>query len=226
MLSTTHRFLFLHVPKTGGNSVQDALRDCSDDRFVTLASHQDGVERFELRSDRYDTQKHSTLAGYRAQYGAPLFDSLFRFSCVRNPWDRVLSYYFSPHRGRVAWSPAAFRAFIPTVQPLRHYVALPGDGRPALARAATHVHRWMRFETLQEDFETVCAQVGLTPRPLAHRNGSFSSGSRPWRDYYDAHTRALVESLFGDEAQVFGYRFLAPAARRRTETLAEDTHGA
>src|SRR5262245_50254348 len=101
MLSTTRSFLFVHVPKTGGNSIQDALRAHSDDEFVCLSPHQDGVERFELRSARFDTHKHSTLAEYRSRYGDELLAVLYRFACVRNPWDRVVSHFFSPHRGEI-----------------------------------------------------------------------------------------------------------------------------
>lgn len=207
MLSTSHRFLFLHIPKTGGNAIQDALRDVADDRIVCLAPHQDGVERFELRSDRYRTQKHSTLAEYRAQYGAALFDGLYRFACVRNPWERVLSHYFSPHRGTVEWSPEDFLAFIPRVQPMRHYVGLPGDEPPTLAVAVAHLQRVLRFERLQDDFDDVCAALGLPRRTLAQRNRSAPEGGRAWRDHYDTRSRALVESRFGEEAALFGYRF-------------------
>jgi hypothetical protein len=72
MLSTSHNFLFVHIPKTAGNSIQDALRLYADDKFATRAPHQDGVERFELRSAKYNTTKHSTLADYEREYGAQM----------------------------------------------------------------------------------------------------------------------------------------------------------
>ncbi|MEP7302451.1 MAG: sulfotransferase family 2 domain-containing protein [Caldimonas sp.] len=204
MLSIDRRFLFLHIPKTGGNSIQDLLRPFSDDRIVRLAPHQDGVERFELRSDRYRTQKHSTLADYRHEYGAELFDRLFRFACARNPWDRVVSFYFSPHRGRVEWNRDDFLRFIPGVQPMRHYLALPGDDSATLAAAGRNVQRFLRFESLQADFDAVCADLGLAPMTLPQRNRSARGA---YRDYYDDAARALVGERFGDEAAFFGYAF-------------------
>jgi hypothetical protein len=204
MLSITHQFLFLHIPKTGGNSIQDLLRPFSEDRVVCLAPHQDGLERFELRSERFRTEKHSTLADYAREYGPELFASLRRFTCARNPWDRVLSYFFSPHRGTVAWQPDEFRRFIPTVLPMRHYLALPGDRSAGLAVAAGHVHRVLRFEHLQQDFDSMCKLLGIPPQPLPRRNRSEHAA---YRDYYDAATRAMVEQQFGDEAALFGYAF-------------------
>jgi hypothetical protein len=204
MLSITHQFLFVHIPKTGGNSIQDGLRPFSEDRLVCLAPHQDGLERFELRSERFCTEKHSTLADYAREYGTELFAGLHRFTCARNPWDRVVSYYFSPHRGAVVWQPDDFRRFIPTVLPMRHYLALPGDGAAGLTVAARHVDRVLRFERLQEDFDALCGLLGIAAQPLPRRNRSAHAA---YRDYYDANTRALVERQFGDEAAHFGYSF-------------------
>jgi hypothetical protein len=46
MISFQKRFLFVHIPKTAGNSIQSVLRDYSEDELVALLSEQDGVERF------------------------------------------------------------------------------------------------------------------------------------------------------------------------------------
>ena len=62
MISTQKKFLFIHVPKTGGNSIQNILHEYSEDEIVASAKHQDGVERFEVRNSKYNIRKHSTLS--------------------------------------------------------------------------------------------------------------------------------------------------------------------
>jgi hypothetical protein len=204
MLSTACRFLFIHIPKTGGNSIQNILRHYSDDQVVALAAHQDGVERFEVRSSRHHTHKHSTLAEYRREYGPELFDALFKFACVRNPWDRAVSYYFSPHRGRVEFNSRDFCAFIETIQPVAHYLTLTEEQPPRLAPALGNIDLVLRFERLQADFARVCERIGIPVQPLPVRNKS-SRGS--YRDYYDAASRRLVESRFAEEIELLRYNY-------------------
>ncbi|PYK53769.1 MAG: hypothetical protein DME48_10390 [Verrucomicrobia bacterium] len=98
MISFQKRFLFIHIPKTAGNSIQSVLRDYSEDELVALRSEQDGVERFGLRNPKYKLKKHSTLADYRAALDETDFGNLYKFTCVRNPWDRLISLYFTPTR--------------------------------------------------------------------------------------------------------------------------------
>src|SRR6201984_2669306 len=96
MISFQKRFLFVHIPKTAGNSIQSVLRDYSEDQLVALRREQDGIERFGLRNPNYNIKKHSTLAEYRDALGNEQFRGLYKFTCVRNPWDRMVSYYFTP----------------------------------------------------------------------------------------------------------------------------------
>src|SRR5881628_1546322 len=112
MISFQKRFLFVHIPKTAGNSIQSVLRDYSEDQIVALRSEQDGIERFGVRNPNYKIKKHSTLAEYRAALGEEQFHSLYKFTCVRNPWDRLISYYFSPSRRVVKWDRQTFEKLL------------------------------------------------------------------------------------------------------------------
>src|SRR5437660_11059162 len=109
MISFRKQFLFVHIPKTAGNSIQTILRDYSQDEIVALRGEQDGIERFGLRNPKYKIRKHSTLAEYRAALEEERFHGLYKFTCVRNPWDRMVSYYFRPNRRTGAWDRKEFR---------------------------------------------------------------------------------------------------------------------
>jgi hypothetical protein len=207
MLSTLCNFLYVHIPKTAGNAVQGVLAPYADDQIVALGPHQDGVERFEVRSTEYNTHKHSTLAEYHQAYGAEALDRLFKFTCVRNPWDRAVSYYFSPHRGAVTWDRRAFSHFIESIQPVAHYLNVNGNGNGngiVLSDALRGIDLVMTYEALQSDFDRACERIGIPTERLPIRNKSSRGG---YRDYYDADSRALVGRLFREEIDAFEYTF-------------------
>ena len=70
--------MFVHIPKTAGNSIQSVLRDYSEDELVALRKEQDGVERFGLRNPNYKIKKHSTLSEYYDVLGNEQFQNLYK----------------------------------------------------------------------------------------------------------------------------------------------------
>ena len=201
MLSINKNFLFIHIPKTGGNSVQKALFPYSEDRMVLLNQFHDGVERFEVRSDLVDINKHSALGEYRDQLDAAQFAKLFKFTCVRNPWERCVSFFFSPHRGTVEYSPEAFERFVlDMVKPSQAFLQLtPGDD------PFDNVDAVIRFENLAEDFRNVCAKIGIAPPALGQLNRSTRKDHREY--YHDSKMIDVVAKKFDNEISRFGYRF-------------------
>lgn len=109
MISLTKRFLYVHVPKTAGNATQTALVEFAEDQLFANP-RQDGIQRFSLQN-QYGTHKHSSLSEYLTALGPALFWNLTRFATVRNPWERAVSFYFSPHRNTTTgatWDRSAF----------------------------------------------------------------------------------------------------------------------
>jgi hypothetical protein len=195
MISLRRGFLFIHVPKTGGNSLQSVLAPHSDDR-VTASGHQDGRERFEVRGPN-TKEKHATMAEYARRLGAADFERLFKFACVRDPLTRIMSFYFSPHRwyrqrgqswvqDEPVWSRQDFIALLPKVQPMVHYLSGPLDDV-------------IRFESFVSDAERVLGKLKIKA-DIPHLN------SGPVGDYerhYDAELKALVRERFAPDFAAF-----------------------
>ena len=200
MISFQKRFLFVHIPKTAGNSIQSVLRDYSEDQLVALRREQDGVERFGLRNPKYKIKKHSTLAEYRTALGQAEFGSLYKFTCVRNPWDRMVSYYFTPTQKPAAWDRKKFRKIISSVPSVADYLRLDqGEEDPF-----GNVDYIMRFENLADDFRTACAALDISPTILPQYN---RSKREHYSTYYDDDLRELVRARFAAEIERFGYTF-------------------
>ena len=200
MISFQKRFLFVHIPKTAGNSIQTILRHYSEDEIVALRAEQDGIERFGLRNPHYKIQKHSTLAEYCAALGEKDFRGLYKFTCVRNPWDRMVSYYFGTTQLVETWDRKEFRKLILRALSVRDYLQLyKGEADPF-----GNVDYIMRFENLADDFRSVCARLAIPDAPLPQYN---RSNREHYSNYYDAELCELIRKRFTPEIERFGYAF-------------------
>jgi len=200
MISFQKRFLFVHIHKTAGNSIQSILRRYSEDEIVSARAHQDGIERFGVRNPNYEIKKHSTLADYRAALGEAQFRSLYKFTCVRNPWDGMISLYFSPSRERAQWDRKLFKKLLSNTLSVADHLRLEKDD----ADPFSNVDRVMRFEALATDFRSVCAELGIPWAPLPNYN---RSSREHYSKYYDDELRELVRRRFASEIERFGYTF-------------------
>ncbi len=200
MISFQKCFLFIHIPKTAGNSIQSVLRDYSEDQLVALRKEQDGIERFGLRNPNYKIRKHSTLREYRDTLGDEQLRKLYRFTCVRNPWDRMVSYYFTPTQNPESWDRKKFRGIISKVVSIADYLRLNENEEDPFA----NVDYIMRFENLADDFHTLCKQLKILPAMLPQYNRSTRGH---YSRYYDDELREFVRTRFAAEIERFGYVF-------------------
>ncbi len=77
--------IFIHIPKTAGTSVEQFLRD-NETNDLRFHGYRDG------RSTH-----HFPALRLKKELTPSLFNSYYRFSIVRNPYDRLLSeYYWTP----------------------------------------------------------------------------------------------------------------------------------
>jgi hypothetical protein len=200
MISLQKRFLCVHIPKTAGNSIQSVLRDYSEDQLVALRKEQDGIERFGLRNPNYKVKKHSMLSEYHDALGDEQFRKLYKFTCVRNPWDRMVSYYFTPTQNSDTWNRKKFHGIISKAVSVADYLRLHDGEEDPFA----NVDYIMRFESLADDFRAVCTAIGISPVTLPQYN---RSNREHYSKYYDDELRDFVRSRFAAEIERFDYTF-------------------
>lgn len=210
-ISHRHRAIFIHIPKTGGTSIEAVLGmhgERADVGLVPFPGQVPDRERFYGRG-----LQHLTGPRLREELGDDaVFAAYFKFSVVRNPWDRLVSTCAWADRkwadGRmldrdefeafVRRTHAAFTAAAPRhphVVPQVEYV-LDAAGRPIVDFLA-------RFETLDRDWQVVRARLGIeADLPVRMR-----SVHRPYAEYYGPDTRAMVAEIYAGDIDAFGYRF-------------------
>ena len=72
----TKRFVFIHIPRTAGTAIIEALAQRCPDAVVDV---------FEL--------KHANAMAIRERIGRDEWDHCYRFSVIRSPWDIIASDY-------------------------------------------------------------------------------------------------------------------------------------
>ena len=201
MISTEKQFLFIHVPKTGGNSIQNVLKKYSEDDVVILADHQDGVERFELRNKNYKITKHSTILDYKNAIDPEKFQNLFKFATLRNPWERAISYYFSPHRNAKKWNRKKFIELVKNMPTLRSYLHEDHSKEQPIQQQIDFL---IRFESLSADFKTICEQLNINHKELPVVNASIRSH---YSTYYDKELIKMIKNKYSEEIEIGSYKF-------------------
>lgn len=204
MISHTKNFIFIHIPKTGGTSIEHGLRP-----YGKLLQ---GVVNFE--SIYY---KHVTASALQRMLGPSEYAAYFKFTFVRNPWDWIVSNYAfnrglcRPYvigtkytiSGKVPDSAKDvsfsdwLRWWIEELSPSQSTMVVDDEGRLMVDFVG-------RFEHLESDFHRLCTSLGLPTAALPHLKASEHG---PYMEYYDETTRQLVIEHFKTDFELFGYPF-------------------
>lgn len=226
LISHRHRFAFIHVPKTGGSSINVALGRWADradhywaNRWLArIGIHVNHYAPYRARKFRV----HTSAETLRANLPRGVYDDLFTFAFVRNPWDLLVSYYHflrdaedhashASHRRQRASRLPDFEAYV------RYEIRrgkLSQTQMVADRRGRLLVDFLGRYESLATDFGQVCHRLDIDAT-LGRVN---SSRRRDYRDYYTDRLAAVVRDHFAEDVERFGYEFEAaapPATLRR-----------
>jgi hypothetical protein len=214
IISRGRRFIFVHIPKTGGTALSLALeaRAMKDDILIgdtPKARARKGRLKGIKTAGR--VWKHATLADVDGLVTPAEVADFFTLTLVRNPWDRMVSYYHWL-RGQAFAHPAVglakslnFSDFLnhsqtQTALSLWPYTAYMRDGQ-----GVERVRLYARLEHLEADLTPFEAHLGFRLTPLKRANET--GRNRDWRGYYSDADAALVGRLCAADIARFGYGF-------------------
>jgi hypothetical protein len=216
LLSIKHRFLFVHIAKTGGTSVRDALEGLrwGDPWYLAmfLCSRLSAASGHRIAAK---LPRHAKIVAAKEMLPKEFFDALFKFAFVRNPWDLQVSSFHHIRRERPHYlgGHETFESFLRwKLDPERPYqyhvdtsIELQSDYLIDL-----HGNRVVdfigRYERLHADFATACERIGIAPPHLPHARQA-TDRSKDYRRYYSDDTAALVADYFKKDIEMLGYTF-------------------
>jgi len=180
------KFIFIHINKTGGTSVEKALKLAFEHRTALEKIREIGQEEWVRR---------------------------FSFAIVRNPWDKVVSHYH--YRVKTNQTELGKRR-IPFGRWVRlsygkhdpFYYDKPRMFMPQIRWIADEKNEILvsfvgSLENLAMDFELICRRIGVEA-DLPHVK---KSEHRPYRELYDEETRKIIAEVFSEDIELFGYEF-------------------
>lgn len=195
MISHTKKFIFVHINKTGGTSVGKNIN-----KYCSFSPHKHEM-MFRKMPNNFVNKSNSNLYN-RCRFPIEYY---FKFTFVRNPWDRIVSNY---SYAKEKWNPSCtdFKDY------LTNYL-------PKYKRKMIHLNQydWIsdfknnirvdfigRFEKLQEDFDKVCEIIKIPQQQLPYIN---KSNRKHYTEYYDEETKQIVAKKYAKDIEYFGYTF-------------------
>jgi hypothetical protein len=217
-LPVSHQYgcTFVHVPKTGGTSIEYALEMRPDSKREDLRTLFGRIESSALKSRGFLTGylQHLTAEQIRELDPELLGHRYFSFAMVRNPWARMVSSFThkDPHLLREARARAielekiSFPDYVWQTGRLQHAHLQSQCEYVHDAKGQLLVDFVGRFESLTSDFQKVCRRLGIE-KQLPAKKQSKQKISNDYHDYYDDETRAAVASRYAQDIECFGYSF-------------------
>lgn len=211
VLSTNPPFLFIHIPKTAGTSIEEALFDYQDFNYMN--------------------EPHPIVAQYKTYLQKDLYDSLFKFSFVRNPWSLQLStykYYVVNNNIDITFDEYIKWKFNGNPLDILDRVKEYDNEEEAKSRlmVAYHMNRLPQLyfiidevgeiqmdfigsiENINEDFKTITDKLKISDNVfLPHSNKSMYKKGESFIDYYTEETKKIISDRFSMDIKVFGYEF-------------------
>ena len=192
IISPKYKFVFIATEKTGCTSVSNSLENIDDTKKII-------GNLVPKDRNNYLYSKHTSCSEFTNNHSD--FNDYFKFAFVRNPWDRVVSWYFFCKRTTNLernTSDISFKKFIKKMSNV-------WTGRIQFQYEFTKKCDFIgKTENIQQDFDVICDKIGIPHQKLPHFN---KTKHKHYTEYYDDETKSIVAEVFAKDIEYFNYKF-------------------
>ena len=200
IVSDKYRFIFIHIPKTGGTSLAEPRYQDGKGALAGLLGETDYIQAGHIRA-----------VGLKERMSEH-WDKYFKFAFVRNPWDRMVSLYHyflqdSEKRvselGRRIAACDGFADFCSRLEELELDAHFDEQISYLIDFQGNFLIDYIgRFETLDRDYASVCTKLALPVVKLPHYR---QSSHQHYLQYYDDQARCVIAERYKNDIAAFNY---------------------
>ncbi len=221
IISHKHKFIFIHIPKCAGSTISHVLlnylyypfhKKCC--MFNNLKPEVAQVfKEFPDQGNSYELKQHSKfidLEKYFLDCGLNVND-YFKFSFMRNPWERQVSHYYDAQKIARKKNPCTDITWAKEIASVSFKEYILKIGADCQLKYVTKDNGKIGVDFLgsgkniQEDFDIVSDKIGINSTiDLPHNN---ATKHKHYTEYYDDETRNAVAKKFAKDIEYFGYEY-------------------
>lgn len=189
VVSHKHKYVYYSVPKTATTSIKKYL-----EKYTSI-----------------DIGSLTLENGYSIEYNNE-WDSYYKFSFVRNPWDRVLSCFLDKTKQCIGKSWAlehykqyydnSFEEFIDNLNGKN--ILYDNHLIPQTMLINNNINFIGRFENLHQDLSIVQNILSIPKEDMSYENATCHEH---YAEYYNRATKDKIYCLYKEDIERFNYEF-------------------
>ena len=202
IISFRHNFIYWRPQKVGSSAVLQALGEycggtdiVNHPRPVTDVLNL-GLKLYGRNFTKYD--RHMLPDDIR-RISKVDWDSFFKFTIVRNPWDMVVSMYWWDKQLGDTFSEWLVKG-VNSVYDFFHEDYYFKNGK----KIADY---YLRYENLESEYKSVCHHIGIPYKKLPKLKNHIRIDKNHYSEYYNKADKEFVAKMFPQTIKEFGYEF-------------------
>lgn len=204
IISDAKKFLFIHIPKTGGSSLTWMLRYYVNNihgiNINELETKKGWQGLFHINGQHSSYQDNSEIIQQKQGY--------FKFAFVRNPWDLAFSWYLALSRESTKEiSPKNFKSFLFEV-PQSHRTLIDRSQFSYICdhKGQVRMDYLAYFENYQEVIPHLMGRFGISEFENCKLNVA-NNNNLHYRDFFDDDGKNLIAEKYRIDIETFRYEF-------------------
>ena len=216
-ISLRKNFLFIHIPKTAGSSISILLKPYSISSNRTLIRRFSSYLPFEENIQNAYFRQHTKGTTFNKKINSDVFNNLYKFAVVRNPYDHVVSYFSFIKKTRSGsifkqYKSWTFEDFISYLEKRNKQFEINQSSWIVDKNQNFLVDRILFFEHLEKDFKNLTDYLNLGDDiKLPHFNKTERFN---YHDYYNDNLKLRVKNIYAKDFDKFGYIFETPSPQK------------